>query len=615
MVLNIDIDKRSIGVNFLPDGSADLLVWAPLAKKVSVDLPAVETVLPLVSQEYGYWQLNTHLLKTGDLYSFILDDNDEFPDPASLSQPEGVHGPSRATDLADFAWTDQEWKTLPLENYIFYELHVGTFSPEGTFEGAQKKIPHLKELGITAVEIMPVAQFPGERNWGYDAVFPFAVQHSYGGVRGLQQFVNACHEQGIAVVLDVVYNHLGPEGNYLEKFAPYTTDKYKTPWGKAINFDDAWCDGVRHYYIENVLMWFRDFHLDGLRLDAVHAIKDFSPVHILREIREYVNQLIHTRWRAHYLIVELDLNDPRFIKSPEQDGYGMDAQWVDEFHHALRVTTGEEKRGYYEDFAGVKDLAKSYAQGYVYDGVFSPHRLKSFGFKTDGAEGHQFVVFSQNHDQVGNRMLGERTSQLVSFEMRKLLAAATLVSPYLPLLFMGEEYDETNPFQYFVSHSDEELIENVRNGRKKEFAAFHSEGEVPDPQASSTFMRSKLQWELLERDHHQTMFNYYKALLALRKLHPALQHLNRKNLEVIYDEDCKTLHLHRWHHEHHILCLMNFSGEAQLTTLTLNHPWEKIMDSSEEKWAGNFSAPDTIAEKVTLLLRPESIVMYTSLYV
>ncbi|HEY3404736.1 MAG TPA: malto-oligosyltrehalose trehalohydrolase [Ohtaekwangia sp.] len=615
MIPNVNIESRSIGVNFRSDGSADIRVWAPYAKKMAIDLPAREAVVPLEQKEFGYWHLQTHELKPGELYSFILDDQEEFPDPASLSQPEGVHGPSRAERPADFEWTDHAWKTSALENYIFYELHVGTFSPEGTFEGAEKKIPHLKELGITAVEIMPVAQFPGERNWGYDAVFPFAVQHSYGGVRGLQKFVNACHREGIAVVLDVVYNHLGPEGNYLEKFAPYTTDKYKTPWGKAINFDDAWCDGVRNYYIENVLMWFRDFHIDGLRLDAVHAIKDLSPVHILRDIREHVNKLIYASWQMHYLIVELDLNDPRFIKSPEQDGYGMDAQWVDEFHHALRVTTGQERRGYYEDFAGVKDLAKSYQEAYVYDGVFSPHRLKSFGFKTEGTEGQQFVVFSQNHDQVGNRMLGERTSQLVSFDMRKLLAAATIVSPYLPLLFMGEEYDETNPFLYFVSHSDEELIKNVREGRKKEFAAFHHGEDVPDPQSAESFEHSKLQWTLLKQDHHRLMFEYYKTILTLRKNQPALQHLNRKQLEVLYDEESKTLQLHRWHQEHHILCLMNFSQTPQLITLTLNQSWEKLLDSGEERWNGSSSMPDTLQDKSTLMLRPESFVMYSATYV
>lgn len=300
----------------------------------------------------------------------------ECPDPASLAQPDGVHGTSQAINIKNFEWTDSQWKNIPLEEYILYEIHTGTFTPQGTFESIEKKLDYLKDLGVNAIEIMPVAQFPGNRNWGYDGVFPFAVQNSYGGANALQQLVNTCHQKSIAVVLDVVYNHLGPEGNYLPQFAPYFTDKYKTPWGSAINFDDAWCDGVRHYFIENALMWFRDFHIDALRLDAVHAIKDFSPVHILQEIRDYVNELEKVTGRNYYLIVESDLNDPRYINPLEECGYGMNAQWIDEFHHALRVTAGGEPTGYYSDFKPVQHLAKAYKDAYVYDGQFSPHRKK-----------------------------------------------------------------------------------------------------------------------------------------------------------------------------------------------------------------------------------------------
>ncbi len=335
-----------------------------------------------------------------------------------------------------------------------------------------------RTIGVNAIELMPVVQFPGSRNWGYDGVFPFAVQHSYGGARGLQTLVDICHQKGIAVVLDVVYNHLGPEGNYLGAYGPYFTDKYNTPWGNALNFDDAWCDGVRQFFIENVLMWFRDFHVDALRLDAVHAIKDFSAVHILREIKMHVNQLTKETGRTHHLIVELDLNDPKFINPLEEQGFGMDAQWIDEFHHALRVTATGESTGYYSDFTGISHLAKAYQDAYVYDGQYSPHRFKKFGLKAENHPGQQFIVFSQNHDQVGNRMLGERTSQLVSLEMQKLMAGAVLVSPYLPMLFMGEEYAEPNPFLYFVSHTDPDLVEAVRKGRKAEFAAFHALGEA-----------------------------------------------------------------------------------------------------------------------------------------
>jgi maltooligosyltrehalose trehalohydrolase len=340
----INTSVRTLGLNFLGNGEASIRVWAPKAQKVALAL-ADNTQLPLQSAEYGYWAIQTKRIKPGDTYQFVLDDEKILPDPASLAQPAGVHGPSQAIQLREFPWTDNNWKNIPLENYILYELHVGTFTPAGTFAALEEKLDYLKNLGVNAIEIMPVAQFPGNRNWGYDGVFPFAVQDSYGGAQGLQQLVDVCHQKGLAVILDVVYNHLGPEGNYLGEYGHYFTEKYNTPWGPALNFDDAWCDGVRQYFIENLLMWFRDFHIDAVRMDAVHAIKDFSPTHLLREMKQLVNKLMQDSGRTHYMIVELDLNDTRFIAPLEEQGYGMDAQWVDEFHHALRVTaTGEKNR-------------------------------------------------------------------------------------------------------------------------------------------------------------------------------------------------------------------------------------------------------------------------------
>jgi len=455
---------------------------------------------------------------------------------------------------------------------------------------------------------MPVAQFPGDRNWGYDGVFPFAVQNSYGGAKSLQHLVNACHQKGLAVILDVVYNHLGPEGNYLNAFGPYFTDKYKTPWGNALNFDDAWCDGVRRYFIENALMWLRDFHVDALRLDAVHAIRDFSALHILQETRQYVNQLMKYTGRRHYLIVEVDLNDNRFINACENGGYGMDAQWTDDFHHALRVTATGEQKGYYSDFNGIEHLAKAYKDAYVYDGQYAPHRKKKFGRKTNN-EGKQFIVFSQNHDQVGNRMLGERTSVLSSFEMTKLLAAAVMVSPYLPMLFMGEEWSEPNPFLYFVSHTDKELAEAVRRGRKEEFAAFHAQGEAPDPVAEESFLRSKLQWNLREEGKHKTMLEYYKELIRLRKTHTVLKQLNRNNLEASFDKEQNTLVLRRWNKEHQVVCFMNFSALEQ-TMQYDGQLCQKIFDSSEERWGGSREAPEQPSNQITIL--PQSILIYSS---
>lgn len=613
--MKASICKRLIGVNFNSDGLANVLVWAPFARSVNLILKESDAALSLQPADKGYWTLNTMELKPGMDYGFSTDGQAPLPDPASLFQPNGVHGLSTAIDIGQFAWTDQHWLNPHLGDYIIYELHTGTFTSQGTFAGIEDKLDYLINLGITAIELMPVAQFPGERNWGYDGVFPFAVQHSYGGAQGLQQLVNVCHQKGLAVILDVVYNHLGPEGNYLGQYGPYFTGKYNTPWGGAINFDDAWCDGVREYFIENALMWFRDFHIDALRMDAVHAIKDFSPVHILQEIKEYVDQLMQVTNRQHYLIIECDLNDTRFIKSPAAGGYGIDAQWTDEFHHALRVTAGQQRDGYYADFNGIAHLAKAYRDVYVYDGQYSEERHKSFGTKTTGQPGQQFVVFSQNHDQVGNRMLGERTSTLHSFEMQKLMAAAVMVSPFLPLLFMGEEYGEPNPFLYFVSHTEPELVEAVRKGRKEEFKKFMSQGEAPDPQSADTYKQSKLQWDLINKEPHQTLLNFYKALIHLRKTNPVLKSTNRDNLQVDVDEASNVLTIKRWNSEQQLLCLLNFSNQPRHSDLKhLNGNWEKIFDSAATIWNGPANAPELMTND-GITLQPQSAAIYRQLYV
>ncbi len=611
----VTIDKRSLGISFNDKGEAEIVVWAPLAEKMEVVL-SDQTAIPLVKYELGYWKVTTDKIKPGDFYKYRINSEKERPDPASVSQPEGVHGASQALDLENFNWTDSSWNNIPLEEYIIYELHAGTFTTESTFAGIAQKLDYLKELGINAIEIMPVAQFPGNRNWGYDGVYPFAVQNSYGGAKELQQLVNLCHEKGLAVILDVVYNHLGPEGNYLGEYAPYFTNKYNTPWGKALNFDDAWCYGVRRYFIENALMWFRDFHIDALRMDAVHAIKDLSPDHILKEIKHYVNQLMLETGRKHYLIVECDLNDVRFINPLHENGYGMDAQWVDEFHHALRITTGQERSGYYGDFEGINHLVKSYKDAYVYDGIYSPGRLKNFGTKASRNSGHQFVVFSQNHDQVGNRMLGERTSQLVSFEMQKLMVGAVMVSPFLPMLFMGEEWSEPHPFLYFVSHSDSALIEGVRKGRKAEFAAFYDKGEAPDPQAEETFKQSQLQWHLLNEELHQAMFKYYQRVIALRKQHPVLKQLNRNQMELHCNEEQKTIVLYRWEGSHQLLTIMNFSTMNQLVMLpNYNANWQKLLDSADPLWKGPLASSQAVSDGAAIIVQPESFLIYSNTYV
>lgn len=603
-----EVNKRSVGVNFHDGKEADVMVWAPLLEKLELVLKEKDEHIRLHKDAFGYWTTKTSALQPGDRYTFLVEEEQELPDPASLSQPDGVHGPSQAIDVNNYQWQDLSWTNLPLEEYIIYELHTGTFSPAGNFEGVMEKLDHLKELGINAIEIMPVAQFPGNRNWGYDGVFPFAVQHSYGGVVGLQQLVDACHQKGFAVILDVVYNHLGPEGNYFGTYGPYFTNKYNTPWGPAINFDDAYCDAVRNYFIENALMWFRDFHIDALRLDAVHAIKDFSPVHILKEIRQHVDEWVRISGGKHYLIVELDLNDNKFINPIDRCGYGMDAQWIDEFHHALRIASGGDRHGYYEDFTGIKDLAKAYQDAYVYDGIYSPHRKKVFGTTTKQNPGKQFIVFSQNHDHVGNRMMGERSSQLVSFEMQKLMASAIAISPFIPMFFMGEEWSEPSPFLYFVSHTDPHLVQAVREGRKREFAAFYAAGEAPDPISESSFLQSKLQWELLDKEPHKTLYRYYKELIQLRKTQPALKTLDRQQVKTEVDESKKLLLLQRDHAQQQIYCILNFSKHIQQVSLPSHiQKFEKLIDSSDASWGGNSEI-----EQHKEIIQPESVIIYAS---
>lgn len=612
-----DLTAMRPGVTFNSQGEAQVLVWAPKAEKVQLQFGAETQILDMEQKDYGFWTLQTRALWPGDRYGFLLDGNGPFPDPGTLYQPEGVHKLSEAFDVQKFEWTDRNWQNPAMKDYIIYEIHTGAFTPEGTFAAVEEKLGHLVELGVNAVEIMPVSQFAGDRNWGYDGVFPYSVQDSYGGPGALQHLVNACHERGVAVILDMVYNHLGPEGNILGDFGHYFTDKYNTPWGDAINFDEAWSDAVRHYFVQNALMWFRDFHIDGLRLDAVHAIKDFGPVHILQEIRQEVEELSRETGKEHYLIVEMDLNDTRFVKSIDAGGYGMHAQWVDEFHHALRVSSGQERSGYYSDFEGVASLAKSFTDAYVFDGIYSDHRKRKFGMKADGIPGQQFIVFSQNHDHVGNRMLGERTSQLVSFEMQKLLAGAVFVSPFVPLLFMGEEWAEPNPFQYFVSHTDKELAEAVRKGRKSEFAAFHFEGEAPDPAAVSTFENSKLQWELIHKPPHRTMLQYYRKWIALRKGMQLFRECDRNGLSAQVFEEKGLIRIQRVWGRQHLVSFLNFSKSRQEVSMPSGHlSWHKLIASSEPVWGGPaWNDPEEMPELAgasALTVAPESITVYTN---
>ena len=526
------VDRQALGVHVLSEHTASALLWAPLATTAGIK-PEHGEIIPMTSCGRGYWEIDQVRLSHGDRYYFVLEGNKHLPDPASLYQPEGVHGPSGVMDLNQFIWSDASWKTPTFDQLVMYEVHTGTFSPQGNFEGIIEKLDYISNLGVTAIELMPVAQFPGERNWGYDGVFPFAVHSFYGAAAGLQDLVDACHSKGMAVILDVVYNHMGPEGNYLEAFGPYFTDKYQTPWGRAMNLDDAWCDGVRRFIIENALMWLRDFHIDGLRLDAVHALMDFSPKHMLREITEQVEAFNRANGKQHFVIGECDLNDIRFINPSEQGGYNLNAQWCDEFHHALHAAVTGEQKSYYADFGSWDHLVKAFNHAYVYDGMYSPHRKKTFGTSTLGQPGDKFVVFSQNHDQVGNRAKGERLSQLIPFELLKVLAGAVILSPFLPLLFMGEEYGEVSPFLYFTSHTNPDLIQRVSEGRKKEFVELLDQEEPPDPQMRQTFLQCKLNWMLLSKARHRQMLSFYRTLIRFRSAHPIYHPVRREHFEAL----------------------------------------------------------------------------------
>ncbi len=463
----------------------------------------------------GYFYVEVPGDLSGAKYVYVLDGVKERPDPASRFQPEGVHGPSAVVDPGAHSWKDHEWKGLALRDMIFYEVHVGTFSPEGTFQAIIDKIPYLQRLGITCLEIMPVAQFPGGKNWGYDGVGLYAVQNSYGGPDALKKLIDACHLGGIAVCLDVVYNHLGPEGNYLHDFGPYFTPKYHTPWGDAINYDDRLSDPVRRFVIENALFWIREYHVDALRLDAVHGIFDFSATHILRELNEAVQALADDSGRAVHVIAESDLNDSRIIRPEPQGGHGLSAQWSDDFHHAVHSVLTGERQGYYEDFGKIGDIAKAVEDGFVYDGIYSTFRGRRHGNPVRDLDREKLVVCVQNHDQVGNRASGDRLSTLVDFEQQKLAALLLLLSPATPLLFMGQEYGERTPFHYFIDHSDPDLVRAVREGRKREFAHF-GWTEIPDPAAEKTFLDSKLRWDFPEGSPGSRLWILYRDLIRIR---------------------------------------------------------------------------------------------------
>jgi maltooligosyltrehalose trehalohydrolase len=605
-----------IGSFYNSDNSLEFCVWAPLQEKMALKVvfPSGEQRIPMQKDSQGYWRVVLQRPgEKGVRYQYELANSLLRPDPASSFQPDGVHGPSEAINHGRFIWSDGNWKNLPLEEMVIYELHVGTFTPEGTFQGVISRLDELLDLGINTIELMPVAAFPGERNWGYDGTYPFSVQRSYGGPQGLKELVSACHNKAIAVILDVVYNHLGPEGNYLAEFAPYFTDKYCTAWGKAINFDGAHSRQVRNFFVENALYWLEQYHIDALRLDAVHGIFDKSKKHILAEISETTQDLSRRLGKDHYLIAESDLNDSKIIRPRSQGGYGIDAQWCDDFHHALHALLTRERIGYYHDFRDISQLEKSYRKGFVYDGIYSKFRKAKHGNSASDLPGSKFIVFSQNHDQVGNRIFGERLSQLVNFEALKVAAAAVFVSSYIPMIFMGEEYAEDSPFHYFVSHSDQDLIKAVHAGRKNEFKSFIRDKEPADPQEINAFLDSKLKWERRSQGKHAVMLRFYRRMIELKKQMPALAVSERRNLKTEIFQKQKCLVLLRGYAENRIIAVFNFSPkQANISVDPQGEAWRRVIDSAEEQWLGPGSISPLVVEAAQKIsLKPFSFVMYS----
>ena len=581
------IGLRRLGSTRARDGCCEFSVWAPHATEVAVRLfDKPNRCLQLNQEPHGYHYGLLKDVGSEVRYRYVLDGGKERSDPASRFQPEGVYGPSQIDDGLAFQWHDREWRGLDLRDYIIYELHVGTYTQEGTFDGIVSHIPKLRSLGVTALELMPVAQFPGRRNWGYDGVFPFAAHNTYGGPDGLRRLVDACHGEGLAVILDVVYNHVGPEGNYLADFGPYFTSRYQTPWGEAINFDGPDSDEVVRYFIENALHWLDDFHIDALRLDAIHGIVDRNARPFLKLLSEAVDDFSERSGRRVYLIAESDLNDSRFVLPRTSGGYGLHAQWNDDFHHALHSLQTGEKFGYYCDFGSIEQLQKSIATGYVFTGQYSEFRKRRHGSPSNELLPSQFVVFSQNHDQVGNRMLGERSSVLLDFESLKLSAGVVLLSRNLPLLFMGEEYGEPAPFQYFTDHSDPGLGEAVRKGRKKEFAAFNAQGEPPDPQAESTFLSSKLDHSLADSGKNRSLFDFHAELIRLRKEMSALQQSTKFEVKACGPHECLSMHCENDTEE--LLAFFNFNKfRSRVTLPTSGKEWHKVLDSADGLWLGS----------------------------
>lgn len=613
------------------DGSTQFRIYAPRVKNLSVKIVGGnERSIPMMRDDEDVFEARIESIGVGADYLYVIDGEKERPDPVSRWQPAGVHGPSRVVDPQGFAWTDSDWQGIPLKDYLIYELHTGTFTPEGTFEAIIPKLSYLKSLGITAIEIMPVAEFPGGRNWGYDGTYLYAPQSTYGGPEGLKKLIDASHRAGLAVVMDVVYNHLGPEGNYLGEYLPFASETYRTPWGEAINFDGSYSDGVRRFFIENALYWLTEYHVDALRLDAVHRIIDNSPRHFLEELASEFHAQATRLNRQAFIIAESDLNDVRLLKPTSTGGYGLDAQWSDDFHHSLHALLTKTTRGYFADFGRVSDLAKAITEGFVYDHRHSAFRKKIHGTSSASQPGEQFVICIQNHDQIANSYWGDRLSTLLPLSGQKLAAALLLTAPNLPMLFMGQEWGESAPFLYFTSHTDPALAEAVRVGRKEEYSSFVKEEEggaaletheFDDPQSPATFEKSKLRWQSIEDAPHAELLNFYRDLIEIRKRNAAVSNCDKELTRVVFDEAHEWIIIERGDESGKRAMLVCNLGQAPFEIplpLRENERWKLILWTEDKKYGGDTEAaqpPQKLTDGdalVTIRLAQTSAALYIS---
>ena len=583
------------------DGRCRFRVWAPIAKRLELHLLGDDDRrLAMTPEAHGYYTVTVDGLPPGQRYFYTLD-GVNYPDPASRYQPEGVTGPSAVLDRR-FNWSDAAWFGRPKQEFVIYELHVGTFTNEGTFASAIPRLDELAALGITAIELMPVNQFAGTRNWGYDGVFQFAVQHSYGGPDSLKQLVDACHARGIAVLLDVVYNHFGPEGNCYPYYGPYLTDHYKTPWGEAINFDGPHSDEVRAFFVENVLYWFHEFHLDGLRLDATHYMVDNRALHILQELAATVAEHRELANRHFDLIAESDNNDPRLLRPQNVGGIGLDALWNDDFHHTVHALLTNETGHYYAGYDTLEALVKALREGFVYSGQYSKYRKRSHGASSYDIPGKQMIVFTQNHDQIGNRLPSQRIAGYLPFDALKLWIGLAALSPYVPMIFMGEEYAEPALFNFFTDFEGRELIDAINQGRMSQFGLGADEKSgFPPPQDEDTFQASKLNHSLKSSGKHRVMLEFHRTLFRLRRERPPLAALAKERMEILGYEDDSVVYWRRWYGTDEVIAAYNLGKQPASVTLPIPAGrWRCLLDSSEARWHEDSADPLRAGEAKTL---------------